>query len=354
MNKGIVMEVKSKHLFVMTSGGQFIKLSRKTTHGQIGEEIEFSEPRGRWINPSFHFTSALAAAVIFGIIVFSVFGGFGNGQVVAYYTLDINPGIELGVNDEEKVIKVRALNKDGAKLLDKLNYKNQTLENVTQLLMEQIEAEGLLVKEAGDIVITSTVMKDKAGIDEQAVLIRMEHKIKEVITRKHPKDAEKVKITSLSTPREVRANAIDKGVSTGKLAVKLIIAKSEGTVKPVKAPKPTPTPLENKPTKEPFVKKPDNQPVNTPDASPRREDQDKSKRKGVTIQELKDSTIQEIVKDFGGMDELLTSKKSISKEEFRQLLEDDEDEHEENERGDKDKKKNKDRKNKKDNQENND
>lgn len=350
MNKGIIMEVKSKHLFVMTPDGQFIKLSRQAANGRVGEEIEFSTPRSRWINPSFHFTSALAAAVIFGLIVFSVFGGFGNGRVVAYYTLDINPSVELGINDEEKVVKVRALNDDGAKLLDKLSYKNQTIESVTQSLMEQIEAEGLLVTEAGDIVITSTVMEESVKIDEQAVLIRIEHKIIEVITKNHPKDVEKVQITTLSTPREVRANAIDKGISTGKLALKLIIAKSEGrAVKPVNTPEPTSIPIENKPkpTKAPSVKDQDNKPDKTPGLKPVKTPDNKP----VTIKELKNNTIKEIVKNYGGMDKLINSKKPISKEEFKQLLKEDED------RDDKNKKNNKERINKKENKvdrENND
>ena len=37
-----------------------------------------------------------------------------DSEVVAYLTMDINPSIELGINKEEQVEELHAINKDGA------------------------------------------------------------------------------------------------------------------------------------------------------------------------------------------------------------------------------------------------
>src|SRR5690554_6940125 len=101
MNKGIVMEITSKQLVVMTSDGQFTTVKRRQSSYRVGEEIYFSAsvlPLNIRYRGLF---SVSVAAIILALIVFSGIGGFGGSDkssVAAYVTVDINPSIELGID----------------------------------------------------------------------------------------------------------------------------------------------------------------------------------------------------------------------------------------------------------------
>jgi hypothetical protein len=229
MNKGIVMETASRHLIVMTSDGQFVKLSRKSQSCRIGEEIHFSTPGMVWKKSSKAVVSSLIAAVLFGMIIFAGMGGFldsNHQMVVAYVTVDINPSVEFGIDAEEKVIEAYGLNDDGKELLKHIDYKGKYLEEVSSALMTQADLQGYFKKyiqsHEGTIVITSTMMQELDTFDEEKVTLKVKNSLEHVIKEQHPSEAENFTVTSVPTPKEVREEAKLKGISTGKLAIELL------------------------------------------------------------------------------------------------------------------------------------
>lgn len=235
MNKGIVMEMAPKHLIVMTSDGKFIKLSRKDRSCRIGEEIQFSAPGILWNKPSKTIASALIAAVLFGMIVFAGLGSFLNSnQVVAYVSVDINPSVEFGIDENEKVIEAYGLNEDGKELMKYIDFEGKFLEEVSTMLMTEANLRGYFNKylqyHEGTIVITSTLMSESTLFDEEQAALKVKKSLENVIKEKHPNEAENFAVTLVPTSKEIREEAQKQGKSTGKLAIELLSKEHEDII----------------------------------------------------------------------------------------------------------------------------
>ncbi len=231
MNKGIVMEVAGKSVIVLTPDGQFKRLRRYRGHCRVGEEIHFpvSAPRLAW--PSLRITSSLAAALLIGIIVFSTIGLFAGGQAaVAYVSIEINPGVELGIDIKKNVVEARGLDPDGILLLQSIEYKNKPLSEVTAAIVGKADEQHYFDREEAAMVVTSTIVAQKPGLKEETLNQVVKQQTQKVLAEKHGQGAEsKVAITTLATPKEVRDQAKSEGLSTGGLAVKLLAGKPQDT-----------------------------------------------------------------------------------------------------------------------------
>jgi len=269
MNRGVVMEVAGTYVIVLTPDGRFRKVPRMAGNDRIGEEIQFairSYVRRIWLSS----LAAVACAALFGLIWFAGFGGSQGSLVAAYVTLDINPSLEFGIDDEEKVIEASGLNDDGIRLLEGLVYKGKTLDSVTESVMQRVEEQGFFRDDEGDVVITSTMVKDDPKLDETKLTDKMNDQVSRIIRNASPAQADKVKITTLAAPREVRQEAQNQGVSTGKMAVYLI-AKNEG--------------------------------------------------RDVTIEQMKTTSIHQIAKSWGGLQQVIDNKKKPDKDTLKKMLE---------------------------------
>jgi hypothetical protein len=273
MNKGIVMEMTSSHLVVMTPQGVFEKIPRSGRTCRIGEEILFSFPRQRLKLPPV--SSALAAAVILCLVVFAGFSGIvGNHPVVAYVSMDINPSVEMGVDADQQVLELRGLNSDGTQLINDVKYKGEPIGKVTDLLLQQAEEQGYLSKGEADIVIASTLVKSKAKIDDATLAQEVKRQVAEHIQEKHADQAKNYEVTTLVTPVEVRQQAEQSGVSAGKYAIYLA-AQNNGH----------PIPL----------------------------------------QQFRQDSIHEIAKENGGIGKLINAGKQVSKDEWKELVKEEKD-----------------------------
>lgn len=269
MNQGVVMEVAKTYVVVLTPDGQFRKVPRKAGNDRIGEEIQFavrSAPRRIWLSS----LAAVACAALFGLIWFAGFGGSQGSLVAAYVTLDINPSLEFGINEEEEVIEASGLNEDGRKLLEGLDFKGKLLEAVTESVMQRVEEEGIFHDDEGDVVITSTMVKDDPKLDETKLTDRINDQVSRIIRNASSAQAVKVKVTTLAAPQEVRQEAQIQGVSTGKMTVYLI-ARNEG--------------------------------------------------RDVTIEEMKTTSIHQIAKSWGGLQQVIDNKKKPDKDSLKKMLE---------------------------------
>jgi hypothetical protein len=227
MNKGIVMEITEKHIIVMTQEGRFEKLARKNRQCQIGEEIVFAESRINWKSPSIAGKSALAAAIVFCLVLFGSFAGkLGMPHVVAYVSLDINPSVEMGIDEQETVIELKGLNQDGIDLIQNVDFQGKKLEDVTGKLLDKAE-QTALARGEGEIVIASTVVEGNAKIDDEALVQKLKQQVESHIKTTHPDRYNDYEVAAFAAPREIRETAKQNGISMGKYAVYLS-AKNNG------------------------------------------------------------------------------------------------------------------------------
>ena len=78
-------------------------------------------------------------------------------------SFDINPSIELMVNRKEKVIRVKALNEDGEKVIGNMNFKNTDLDIAVNALIGSMLTNGYIDDMQNSILISvENSNKDKS------------------------------------------------------------------------------------------------------------------------------------------------------------------------------------------------
>ncbi|WP_274649292.1 anti-sigma factor domain-containing protein [Paenibacillus humicola] len=235
MNRGIVMEIGKRHLVVLTPDGQFRKVPASKT-AVVGEEIRYAEPAAYRRPRTLHSALIGAAAVILLLCVPVFVKQYASGSpVVAYLTMDINPSVELGVGEDDRVMELRAVNGDGAVITKGLPYKGQPVETVASAIMGRVKDSSYFHDGEGDVVITTVVVDKNHSSDFEA---KLSEKVDDAVRKslqKSPKEGEPlhVDVTTLSAPKELRDEANKQGVSAGKMAVYLL-AKSNGYNIPLK------------------------------------------------------------------------------------------------------------------------
>ena len=94
-----------------------------------------------------------------GIISFLIF----NNRVVSIISLDINPSIEIGLNNKDKVKSVIALNDDGKDIISN-NLGGKSLDKVLEVITDNIVKKGYVKDDQVVIIIYS-----KGNIDNKKV-----------------------------------------------------------------------------------------------------------------------------------------------------------------------------------------
>lgn len=103
--------------------------------------------------------------VLLFVLLFLIVGGlawggyyyYSNNKTTSVVTIDINPSIELGLNEDNKVVSSLALNEDASVLLSDLNLKGLTLEEATELIVNDAIETGYIdeLSDENDVVVTS-------------------------------------------------------------------------------------------------------------------------------------------------------------------------------------------------------
>lgn len=223
MNRGTVMELGSKKTVVLTPSGQFLHIKRQLHH-QVGEEITFSAESN--IRLSRHWlASGLSAAAL--LLLFIGLWTFRTPPVVAYVTMDINPSVELGLDSKERVRELRAVNDDAKVLIEGIEYRGRDLDAVMSEIADKLVAANILSLTDGEVVIASVPVKSIEVEWENDVTAKMKEALLQAAEQKNIETVKNIHITTVSLPAEVREEAKQNGVSSGKMAFWLM-AQSQG------------------------------------------------------------------------------------------------------------------------------
>lgn len=106
-------------------------------------------------NPWVKRVVAMAAALVVmiaGVSAFSVYNK--NYAVAATVSLDVNPSIEIEVNQKNSVLNINALNEDGKIVLGDMNFKGSDLDITINALIGSMLRNGYLSEIANSILIS--------------------------------------------------------------------------------------------------------------------------------------------------------------------------------------------------------
>ncbi|HHW37803.1 MAG TPA: anti-sigma factor domain-containing protein [Bacillales bacterium] len=212
MNQGIVMEIKSKKAIVLTKEGAFeTVILKKGQHVEIGSEIDIPVSKS-YFNSNTKWISTIVAAAAVLVLLFTQYPFLQNRNlaVAAYVGVDINPSIEVGVNEKLNVVEVIPINDDGKIIVDQItdDYRNKPLSEFIDDTIELAKADGYLTKNKEVLLTTTTINKDtQVKIEEKVNVIKKEIEQRGVV------------VTSLKGDENTRKEAKDLGVSTGKYMI---------------------------------------------------------------------------------------------------------------------------------------
>lgn len=126
---------------------------------------------------------SLASVFILAIILFSIIslGTEIDPVVASTVTIDINPSIEITLDDDDVVINIIAINDDGDYLIDRdIEYQGLTLDRTIEIIIAKALELGYIVDSVDDNIILINVESNQYEIQtrvEQA----LENKITQVV-----------------------------------------------------------------------------------------------------------------------------------------------------------------------------
>lgn len=232
MKRGVVVSIDKKHAVVMTADGQFVRAPIQGSP-EIGEEIAFEDEiaRPRRLNRSIYRYAGAAAMLCILLFAGLAYSLIGSNPVVAYLTIDINPSVEIGVDKDERVRELRALNEDGEKIIAGIRYKAVKVERVAASILEEARKTHYLDSTHEDIFIASMVLGGQEQLDtdfESVMTKKLDRELQSWLTD-HSSTTSKISITTLAIPEELREEADANGISAGKFAAYLV-AKMKVTI----------------------------------------------------------------------------------------------------------------------------
>ena len=84
-------------------------------------------------------------------------------ETFAVVGLDVNPGIELSLDKDERVISADAVNDDGIKILDEMDLRGSDIKVACNALIGSMLTKGYLSRESNSILVTVRAVDKKEG-----------------------------------------------------------------------------------------------------------------------------------------------------------------------------------------------
>lgn len=213
MKRGVVLSINKRFVTLLTPEGEFLKTKRQSRPYKVGEEISFS-----CVKPKFTFsfsTLHLPAkkTVVFSLassflILISVLPSLFTEHVSAYMTFDVNPSIELELNDELEVLKLTGLNRDGELVIKEIsNWKGKNVKIVTNRIVNTTKRLGYMEGKK-QIVVSTTLLDDDKELDKN-----LKAEIKKVSKQEN---FAQTNLKVIPATKNDRDKAKEQGISTGK------------------------------------------------------------------------------------------------------------------------------------------
>ncbi len=209
------MEINERFLTLLTPEGEFLRVRKQDGAYALGQEIEFfpielkNEKKSSplTIFNLFRGKGLMAAAFALMLAIVSFLPFLQNDEVYAYMSIDVNPSIELGVNQKYQVVELVSYNEEGKLIIQNLkNWKRNSIHEAADKILLQIKKQGYF-KENKEVVIAAVYTEQNKEANE-----RFQEELADI---KQAAQKEQLEVTLLEASAEEREAAIDKGLSPG-------------------------------------------------------------------------------------------------------------------------------------------
>ncbi|WP_449768875.1 anti-sigma factor domain-containing protein [Halobacillus yeomjeoni] len=180
MRKGIVMEQKKRYMIIMTNDGQFHR-AKRIEGAEMGMEVQFesiSEPKMRvvWTKMVHNSPYKIAAvALAFLLAILPIWSWYGNNQTYAYVNIDINPSVELEINEKMQVLGIDPKNDEASEIVSMMTkWKKKDASEVAFELIRLSQEQGYVNSEKQVLIGISykdTIQSDQVSQQMEAYLV---------------------------------------------------------------------------------------------------------------------------------------------------------------------------------------
>ncbi|MCS1351912.1 anti-sigma factor domain-containing protein [Mechercharimyces sp. CAU 1602] len=218
MRKGIVMEVRQKSIIVMTATGEFKEVRRGDLQAQLGEEINLPPVQLRFRFSSFRPLVAVGGTACLALLLFlySFMGDVPRAYAERYIYIDIEDGIELGLDKKEQVVEVRPLTSSAERIVEEISWEEKDAGEVVLEYLRKAQEGGVL--HAKEKVVVSGVANRESEIVNEETL----SEIQEHIKKDDELSQSGVFIYTVALPEVVQVEAKKNALSPGKYAMWLV------------------------------------------------------------------------------------------------------------------------------------
>ncbi|SFC02230.1 Anti-sigma factor N-terminus [Bacillus sp. OV322] len=211
MKKGIILSIDQRFITLLTPDGEFLRIFRDKRAYEVGEEMIFTPVKrhNKHFPIPFSFIKTPSFAIIAILLITCIFFPVNVGNSVsAYMTFDVNPSIELALDDHLHVINLNGLNSDGKKVISKLpDWKDADVKVITSQIIRTTNRLGYF-SDNKQIVVSTTILNRNKELDK-----RLDKDLEEV-----SKDTEvpDTKMKVIAATEKDRKKAKKQGISTGR------------------------------------------------------------------------------------------------------------------------------------------
>lgn len=181
-NIGVVIRIDEGEAIVMTDDVVFKRIKKRPGIYK-GQKILISDKdviQDNMIRKKYFYPAFAAIASLLLIILASFHFFFNTSKPYLYMSIDINPSIELGVNDDESIGDIRALNADGKILMENIKLKGLDIGSALRLIIEKSREMGYVKENDDRDSILIAVQLENDDVKEET---EREKKINEFLDR---------------------------------------------------------------------------------------------------------------------------------------------------------------------------
>lgn len=215
--KGSILEINGNQAIVMTDKCDFISVK---CHPDmfVGQQISFRKKDIKTSKMAYAKYITLVAGIFLTMLCSAfLFQQYSPEKAFAYIDVDINPSVELLINEDAKVLSTKSLNADAQKLLKDLKLVNKPVKQAISEIVTASQQLGYISPEKNNAVLVSASINekytDKQKASQQKKLDNILTEVKTISVKVGSNDLkpEVIKVTPQN-----RKTAVENDISMGR------------------------------------------------------------------------------------------------------------------------------------------
>jgi hypothetical protein len=220
--RGLVVARQGKEVIVLTPEGEWRTLHLTGSVPEVGEEVMLPPVKKR---PPWQAAMAVAAVILLLFLAPPLARRAtvtpAPRQPAYYINIDINPSIELAVDEREKVLSARGLNDDGEKLLAGVALKDEKAATAVEILTREAVRQGYYLPDSQGAMVITVSPAASGGQEKLAAGVELGQKLTSQARNILQQARVRAVVEAAAVQPEIRQHAEAAGLSPGKYGILL-------------------------------------------------------------------------------------------------------------------------------------